>query len=425
MQQALRRPRAPLSVLVPTMPSLLTVVALALLQAFSPGSVRARQALTTDPLRPDTVLTPSGGPRIVLINGVGAVATLRISVPLDEGPAESGAGAMLREIGLERMKGLAGPVGARLDAKRTSWGLAYTVEGPATDLDFLAYLLRQAVADPGRDVAAIGRARERLRRGLAEEAETPSGRILGVLRGKAAPAIPPLRGRAGTLVDLDAARLHEVWWRSHAPGSMTVVVAADIAPEVVIASLVDMGAEDSPGGPPLDAPPPTEPTTRHPAPLRTWYGEAFDGGPSSDPHAAVAARLVADEVRLSASGFEAGVQLLKLRDRWLIAVIGAAGRGEAQAMREAVAGALDRTRARLTTESAGAAVDRSRRDLLLEARTPWGLVALVGGHMEGDPGSPASAQTYLDALARIGEPGLRAFMDKLLVAGPTVAEIRP
>jgi len=377
-----------------------------------------------DAFQPDTVLIVPGGPRLVLVASVdGGVAALRLSVPLDEGPSEAGAGQVLRDLALDRMRGMAGPVGARVSATRTPWGLTYTVEGAAADLEYLAYLLREAVAEPEHDALTLERSRQRLEEDVSRRYETPSGRLISDLRSASAPHLPPLGGSPATVASLDAARIRSVWWRSHHPEAMTLVVAAAVVPEVLLASLKGMGAVDSQGGPPLDAPVPASRSPR-PQSLRTWYGEAFAGGPPSDPHGPVAALLVSGFLPLEPQGFEAGIQLLALRDRWLLVVAGAAYPREAGAMRAAVSAALSDTRARMTPESVSAAMERLRRDFLFAARTPEGLVEQIGRALD-ITGSPSAASDYLSALRRVDIASLGAYLDHMISSGPATAEVTP
>lgn len=407
------------------MPLLLVGLAVAVLQTSPSRAADPPQVVGGDPLRPDTVLVVPGGPRVILVNSVGGgVAALRLSVPLIEGPAEAGAGVILRDLALQRMRGLAGPVGAHISASRTPWGLAYAVEGAAADLEYLAYLLREAVAEPEGDPLALGQSRQRLAAKIARESETPSGRLIAELRRAAAPGLPPLYGTAGTVAGLDVARIREVWRRSHRPEAMTLVVAAAVVPEVVLASVKGMGAVGSPVGPPLDAPAPPEPSPARAHPLRTWYGEAFDAGLPSDPHAAVAVRLISDILRERSHGFEAGVQLLALRDRWLLVVAGAAYGRDERAMRTVISGVLAETRSALTPQAVGAVVERLRRDILFEARTPAGLVERIG-QASDITGAASAASVYMAALERVDLQSLSAFWDAMISTGPTTAEVRP
>ena len=404
---------------------LLVGLTLAVLQTAPSQAAVPPQVGGGDPLRPDTVLVVPGGPRVILVNSVGGgVAALRLSVPLVEGPAEAGAGVILRDLALQRMRGLAGPVGAHISASRTPWGLAYAVEGAAADLEYLAYLLRAAVAEPEGDPLALGRSRQRLAEAVARESETPSGRLIGELRRAAAPGLPPLNGTAGTVAGLDAARIREVWRRSHSPEAMTLVVAAAVVPEVVLASVRGMGATGAALGPPLDAPAPSEPSLPRAHPLRTWYGEAFDAGLPSDPHAAVAVRLISDVLRESSHGFEAGVQLLALRDRWLLVVAGAAYARDERAMRASISGVMAETRSVMTPQAVRTVVERLRRDIFFEARTPAGLVDRIGQALD-ITGASDAASVYVAALEQVDLQSMSTFWDAMTATGPTTAEVRP
>lgn len=388
--------------------------------ASGPDSVEA-----ADPFRPDTVLAASGSPRMVLVSSVdGGVAALRLSVPLVESPVEAGAGQVLRDLALARMEGLAGPVGARVGATRTPWGLVYTVEGAAADLEYLAYLLREALAEPNEGGVEIERSRLALSQAVARTAETPAGRLLDDLRRAAAPHLPPLHGTPGTVARLDAARIRSVWRRSHQPETMTLVIAAAVVPEVVLAAIRGMGAVATAAPPPLDAPAPPEGPRERPQSLRTWHGEAWSAGPLSDPRATVASLLLTQTVAEATDGFEAGVQLQALQDGWLLVVAGAAYSGEVRRMRGVVTGALERTRDGLSEGTVRAAVQRLCRQLLFDARTPSGLVGRIGREVEVT-GSPHGASRYLDALTAVDLPAMSDYLNGLLAAGSVTAEVRP
>lgn len=377
------------------------------------------------PFVPDTVLTPPGGPRILLLTSPGeGVAALRLAVPLQEGPAEAGAGSLLRDLALERMRTLARPVGAEVSAVRTPHGIAYSVEGAAADFEYLAYLLRQAVASPDVEGPAFQEARLRLETEVAADVETPARRIAGLLRAQVAPGYPPLQGTRGSVAGLDAARVEEVWSRSHQASAMTLVVSAPVAPEVVLAATRGMGAPEEAAGPPLDAPPASEPRPPSPEAIRTWYGEAREAGAVGDPSGPVVARLVAARLQALGGPFEVGVELWELPDRWALVVIGAARPSDAQAMRRAVSGALAGVRDGLDGKAVAAAVAELRRDLLVEARTPAGLVAIVGRAAETRT-DPRAAADDAAALASVDVDTIRRRLDEMLRLPPSVAQVRP
>lgn len=405
------------------------VPAVAAAQADAPGA-GAQEAPATalrlaTALEPDTVLSPVGGPRIVLLSSPGVgVAALRLAVPLREGAVEAGAGQLLAELALERMRTLARPVGAQVSVARTPWGLAYSVVGAAADFEYLAYLLREAVSAPDVAGAGFAEALRRLQDRAAVAVETPAGRIAAELWAQFAPGTPPLDGTPASVRSADAARVREVWLRSHQSSAMTLVVSAPLVPEVVLAATRGMGAPEETAAPPPDAPAPSAPRLGATQSLRSWYGEGWAMGPPGDPRAAVLAFLVADQLRGRGPEVEAFVELWDLPDHQALAVIGAAWPRNAQAMRRTVSGALVAARNALDEPTVAAAVARARRELLWAARTPAGMVATVGRAMEAD-GNPLSAGRYVEALSSMDLVSVRDLLEQILAQRPRTSEVRP
>ncbi len=400
-----------------TLPSLLTRVALALLAASTPGPLAAQALL------PDTVVSPPTGPRIVMLAEPGSpLVALRLAVPLP--PVRSGvdAGLMLRDLGLERMRTLATTVGARVAAARTPWGLAYTVEGAATDFDYLAAMLRAAVAEPAVGGPAFRAARDDLLERQARSAETASGKLEAALRGKLDPS-----GSDNAVGVPGASAVWDLWRSTHRASGMTLVVASPLPPAVVLAATRGFGVVDSTARAPVTS---SAPAPRPPAPrvnvLRRGYGAAWQGGATGDPRAAVAAVLVADALRRAAEpeGYEAGVALLEFRDRWALMVTGASYADKASAVRRAVDQALSATRESLRPGSVAAAVARVRQDLLLRSRTPSGLVTTVGWAMEA-AGDPTAAATRLEALSHMDAAAVDDFLAAMIARGPVNAQVQP
>jgi predicted Zn-dependent peptidase len=386
-----------------------------------PGAAAAASAFA-----PDTVLAPSGGPRVVVLAAPEeGVAALRLSIPLRESGIEAGAGWLLRELGLDRMRTLARPVGAHVAASRTPWGIAYSVTGAAADFEYLAYLLREAVAAPDVDSPAFQSARALLLEAVAEGVETPAGRVASELRAQIAGEHPPVMGTPASVSGLDPARVRQVWLRSHQATGMSLVVSAPVIPEVVLAATRGMGAPEGSAGPPLDAPPPSPPRRVAPQALRTWYGEVWRGGSPADPQGLVLARLLTTHLRAQTSDFEVSVELWELPGHWAFAVVGAAYGRTVAPMRRTVSGALDGARASLDAAAVQRAVALERSDLLLRSRTPAGLVEEVGRAMDSADGDPWAAAHALESLERTDLATLRAFVDGILSAGSQKAEVRP
>lgn len=390
-----------------------------------PGGSGRPPGPTVGALLPDTVLTPPSGPRIVRLPAPGSpVVALRLSIPVREGPAEAGAGRILQMLGLERAVDLARPMGATVEGTRTPWSIAYTVTGAASDVDFLAFLLREAVKDPaGRGVdfrQAVG-----VLEGEAERRqETPGGRVAFRLRAAVAPAVPPPGGTAGSLARLAMADLRSVWARTHQAPRMTLVVAGDVPVEVLLASFQALGASPAAG----DAAPPqgavSEPSPPPIQVLRHWYGEARVIESGRDPHAEVAALLVADRLQSDGGDFEAEVQLWQLPDARVLTIVGAAYSSGRQAMRRTVQTILTGTAEGVTSAQVERAVARLRADLLMQARSPAGRAGLVGLHLDAT-GQVAAARDFLGSLDAITPESVRDYLSALAEAAPETAEVRP
>ncbi len=368
------------------------------------------------------MLAPVDGPRVVLLRTTGqGVAALRLSIPLEEGPTEAGAGQLLRALALHRMESLARPVGARVAAARTPWGLAYSVEGAAADFEYLAYLLREAVAEPVPSRGVLAGARLTLEEEAARPLETPRGRLTTDLRTQVAPGLTRPEGTRATVTGLDQARLRDVWRRSHQASSMTLVVSAPVVPEVILAGSRTMGAAEAGAAPPLDAPTPPSVRRTNIQSIRSWYGEAFSGEPVGDVHGPVIALLVAESLRESQGEYETSVELWELPHRWVLTILGAAYPGQARSMRAAVTSAVSGALEGLEPRAVDAAVARTRRTLFLGARTPAGLVEAVGRAMEASRDAREAAR-QAEALDRVDATSVRQVLEALLQRGPARAE---
>jgi hypothetical protein len=138
----------------------------------------------------------------------------------------------------------------------------------------------------------------------------------------------------------------------------------------------------------------------------------------------VVASLVARQLRTWGSGIEASVELWDLPDRSVLAVVGSSWAGNAQAMRRAVSGSLQATRDALDGGAVERAVAQARRDRMMAARTPGGLVAVVGRAMEAN-GDPLSSERDMEALLAVDAASVRDLLDRLLRQGPRTAQVRP
>lgn len=377
-----------------------------------------------DPLLPDTILTPPERPRIVVLRAPGSpVITLRLFVPVSEAPSEAGAARLLQVLGTNRARGVAGTTGAQVEGARTPWGIVYSVRGAVDDLDYLAYLLRIAVAEPVLDRVDVQRGRNRLLDEARVAEETPAGRIAESLRSQAAPEVTPLGGTTASLAGLSRATLREVWSRTHRAPDLTLLAVGDLPHELLLTSVQGMGAPPGPTPEPPSAPAPTVRPNRVQV-LRSWYGQAHVIADARDPRADVAALLVAQRFREEPGPFEARVELWDLDGRKALAAVGAAYSRSASAMRTRVSGIVGETAEAVEDEEIREAVARVRAEALFAARTPHGRASLVGRFLDAT-GDPGAARRYVDGLEALTPEAVRSFLREIADGRVVRAEVRP
>ena len=376
-------------------------------------------------LRPAPALAPPGGLTILPLPVPGSPrVALRLSVPVEEGPREAGAARVLQLLALERMRAAAAPVGARVDATRTPGGVAFSVEGAAADFDHLAFVLREAVAEPTSDVVSFERARGRALSDALRLRETAVGHLASTLRGRidANPQLP--EGTPATLRALDRQTLRDVWRRSHRRVRMTLVVVGDVPAELLLAAFRSAGAPD---GGPSERPSASAPADEggRTEVLRSWYGEAREAGDLRDPRGLVAAALVGARLRVLTDGrTESRLEVWEIGPRRVLAVMAAAYPGEGRGLQPLVSGVLGETLRAVDDAAVDAAVADVRASLLQGARTASGLAALVGRYHDAT-GDPAGAAVLVEALERLDATALRAYLQELSGRTPVRAEVRP
>lgn len=377
------------------------------------------------PLRPDTVFRLPSGPQVVLLDAPDSpVAALRLLVPLVEGPVEAGSASVLLRIRLDALRSLARQVGARVEAARTPRGIAYSVSGPLVDLDYLGWLIRQAVAEPGFDRAQIEEAVAAVRADLDRSAETAEGRLRERLQRAVWPSRTPPDGTPATLDRINEASLRDFWARTHQARRMTLVVVGHVEPVLIFATLQNMGAPEEGAGGPLEASAPAPGRLREVQILRTWYGQAFVVEDGADPRAEVAAALMAERLRRASTRLEGTVELWEAGEVSALTVVGAAYREDAEAMRRTIRELPGAAAVNLDEAVLQATVARVREDFLFEARTPWGLASTVGA-FAAETGDPRGAEGYLSALDALTLEGMRSFLTELQARTPIREELRP
>ena len=195
------------------------------------------------------------------------------------------------------------------------------------------------------------------------------------------------------------------------------LVAMTSASAVELLSMVEaIGLPDGTPADLLDAPD-MEAEGSRPLSQQSWYAEARVDHAMANPHAAVAAQVVAQNAAEARPGVELSVRLWQLRDRTLLVVAGtSSSRQSGASLERTVHAALVDVAASLDPRRVAVAVDRVGREYRTRARTPGGLVEQIG-RMADSTGGSSDAPRYLASLARVTTESLTAYFDSL---GPPV-----
>ncbi|TVR65586.1 MAG: hypothetical protein EA422_03970 [Gemmatimonadales bacterium] len=387
-----------------------------------PGDMAA--AAQADILTPDTVLQPPGGPTLAFFSvGSSEVVSIRVSVPFEEAVEDAGAGQLLRIQAQERMNQLAGRVGVRAEAHRTPRALVYQVSGAVDDLDFMGWILREALAPPdaGRFDAGLRQARVDLDR----RRETPEGALAIQLLAALSPGAVPLQGSPGSLDRMGPDRLTALWARTHMRSRIRIVAAGRVDPILLLSTLSDLGLPEegpSPQLPPVQdmgSPRLTPEVNRH------WIarGYALNGRHSPAPQI-LAARHLGQVLRNAPGDYEASVELWEIGRQRALVLSGAAYNRGLTALRSRLERLPGEGLAGLTEDGIDALAAEVRTELRRAARTPWGLADLVGQGWDDTERIEAGSELLVSLRARQTE-GVRNLLEELAAASPVVQELRP
>jgi hypothetical protein len=365
---------------------------------------------------------PGGSETHVFVHPGSGVVAIRLSIAFGESADEAGAGQLVRALAEDRMRSMARRIGAQASAERTAAGIVYKVAGPASEIDFLVWILNEGLRPPEAD-----RFHEVRRTQLAEvlrRQETPQGVLALRVQGAAGGSGLPLLGSSVALERMHAGVVAAVWARSHARDRARIVVVGDITPEAALSGLADLELPASSAEP--HTPPGAAVADVRPSPeiIRHWVAEAWPLDRARDPRGLVAVALLGDRIRETGGDYELGAEVWEIGGRWTLVLSGAAYSRAQQAMRNRHRGLL--------AEAAGAVSDpavrqhaaRIRGEILLQGSTPWGFAHLVGEALDAGVESTQVAGV-LDELATMDGHSVRTFLEGLQARTPIREELRP
>lgn len=376
-----------------------------------------------DPLLPDHVLEPPGGPRVVLFSTPGeAGVAMHVSIPLEEGAVEAGWAWTLQELAVNRAMGAAGQMGAMIQGRRSPWGISYLVAGPRREVDHLGWILRILLQEP--DAAGLDGVRDRALGRAESRRETPDGRLASALLDILVPAARPLEGTPESLRLMSVGFLRDLWYRTHQRSEMTLVVVGDVSPETVLTLIHRAGAPETGRAGPLDFPSDFPSPPSPPAPLRSWYGEGVLLPPATDPLAAVVAALLTRRLEAGVIPGEARLDLHPLGTSTALTLRGAVPPAREAELRRAIEGIWLDGATTFHRES----LEVVRRDLYLEllegSATPWGLAEREGWLLAAGA-TPGAVAAYRDQLQDLGVDTVARTLDAFAAESRASWSLRP
>ena len=158
---------------------------------------------------------------------------LRLSIVADDPPGYAGAGHFFQHLLLPALQDQAARVGGRVQAIRGSDAIVYTVVGPASELDYLAGILRSALRAPTPRTEDLLSSRGALAGERAAERETAPQYVRAALRARLFPGDLPAAGTDDAAARLSTARLDEVWGEIYRPERVSIVAVGDVELDAV------------------------------------------------------------------------------------------------------------------------------------------------------------------------------------------------
>lgn len=385
-------------------------------------------ALTLATAAPDTVpdLPPARAAEpavLVLRQPALPIVALRLSLLADDPPGYAGAGHLVQHLHLPRLEERMARVGGRVQAVRTSDAVAYTVVGPAAELDYLGETLRSVLRAPAAGTTEMLTAGAELARERGAEREIASAHVRAALRARLFPADLPPAGTEAGLARLNTARLDEVWAAMYRPERVSLVAVGDVEVERVRRAFRDLPGAD-PGT--LE---PLADTVRAfaadtPQATRGWFGRAWSAAGADPAALTVTARLLRNHLRRRMTRSAVDVEHWWTHHGQALALVVATPDSLVRVARGTVEGSLAALRDNLDEALVRDAAAGVRREMLFFARTPERMADVIGAFADrGEPGD--AAQRFYAAVAAVTEEDVREVLALLLEQQPATVEVPP
>jgi len=352
------------------------------------------------------------------------VVALRLSILAADPAGYSGAGHLFQHLLLPSLQDQAARVGGTVSATRSTDAIVYQVLGPASELDYLAGILRTALRAPTPAGGELFAAQTALAGERAAERETAPQYVRAALRAQLFPSDLPAAGTEASAPRLEAGRLESLWGEMYSPDRVQVVAVGDVGIDAVRRAFRSL-----PSAPNAGAPEPLADTVAAlaadtPQATRGWIGAAWAAGDAEPAAVSVTARLLRSSLRRRMTRSQVDVEHWWTHGGQAVALVVATPDSLVNAARRTVDGSLTTLSAAVSDASVRDAAAAVRRDMLFYARTPERMAELLGEFADRDAGADA-AQRYFAALDAVTAADVRAVIDRLQSAGAVTVFVPP
>jgi len=351
------------------------------------------------------------------------VVAIRMSLLADDPPGYAGAGHLFQHLLLPSLQEQVRRVGGRVAIGRSADAVVYTVSGPASELDYLAGVLRSALRAPAAGTGELLGALNQIADERSSEREIAPAFIRASLRARLYPDQLPAAGTFLAAKRLETARLEPVWASMYRPERVAILAVGDVEPEAVRRAFRTLPEADADTAETLADSLPAF-GGKPPEATRGWVGAAWAGDSAAPAALSVAARLLRRTLRARFPAAQVDAEHWWTHDGQAVALVMAAPGAQLPVLRRASAAALDSVATRVDEASVRGAADDLRREMLFYGRTPERMAELLGDFADrtGDRGA---AQAFYEALGTVTEADVRTALEVLNRAPAARVEVPP
>lgn len=384
--------------------------------------------LTADTLAaPEVVTTARDVSLVVHRQPAVPLVALRVSLLADDPPGYAGAGHKLQHVLLPGLQQRAARVGARVQVARSSDALVYTLTGPASELPYLAGIIRTALRPRVLEATELLQARYELDEERKAEWEQADAHIRSALRARLFPRDMPAAGTPGSALRLEAGQLLSAWNYMYRPERISVVAIGDVSAADVENAFRDMGPllGTGIGEVPLDEFAADTAVTipgAVPQATRNWIGLGY-GLTNVEPAAvSVTALLLQRSLQQTLRTAQVSADHWWTHHGQALALVMASSTARPASLAAPVTAAIESLQDALDEEQIRAVATEIQREMLFASRTPERMAEMIGQFVDRDR-DPNAAQQFYARLGRVNERDVRRVLTAMLVSAPQQVEV--